>query len=169
VSGQTADPALSGLALAAIALAAALTIARRVLRVALGVILALLGAAVTAVTIPVIAAPVAAAASSVTATTGLSGRESINALVAGAAASGWPFAAVVLGISLAAIGMIVVATAKRWPGASRKFEVNSPQATVAGGAESNQTPVGAWDALTSGADPTSSTGTELTGRSRPAR
>lgn len=158
VSGQTAVPALSGLALASMALAAALTIARRTLRIVLGLILALLGAAVAALTIPVLVAPVAAAASSVTATTGLSGPASIEALVARSVASGWPFAAVILGISLAAVGVIVVVTAKRWPGASRKFEVNPSPAAGAASAESIESPVGTWDALTSGADPTSTSG-----------
>jgi uncharacterized membrane protein (TIGR02234 family) len=169
VTGQTADPALSGLALASLALAAALTIARRVLRVVLGVILALLGGALTAVTVPVLAAPVAAAASSITATTGVSGRASIEALVSSVATSGWPYAAVAFGVSLTAVGLIVVATAKRWPGASRKYDVGPPRGTGSRNTETNQSPVGTWDALTSGADPTSHPGGSLTGGSRPSR
>lgn len=156
-TGQTVASGLSGLAIAAMALAAALTIARRVLRVVLGVIEVGLGVAIAGEAIGAIAAPVAAGSASISASTGLSGSASVNELVLRTTSTIWPEVAVVAGISIVVAGVLIVVTASFWPGPTQKFErsTSTPPAADVGQPARTESPVGAWDALSSGADPTS--------------
>lgn len=150
VTGQAAAPGLSGLGLAGLALAGALTIAGRGLRVALGVIEFLLGVAVAVVAALALADPVAASASTVTDATAVAGPESIAALVESATASAWPWLAVVVGSLLALAGLAVVVTSGRWPGPTSKYEAGAADRT-----HPDEGAAGAWDALSEGRDPTS--------------
>ena len=146
VPGQSAAPALSSLALAALALSAALAIAGRVLRVVLGVVAAGIGALAIAAATTAMLDPVTASAGVVTDATALAGAETIRSLVVALAATGWPWLTVAGGALALAVGVLVVATAHRWPGPTRKYETTSD--TDGGGT------AGAWDALSGGSDPT---------------
>lgn len=149
VPGEAAAPGLSALGLACLALAGALTIAGRALRIILGVVETLIGAAVLASAITAITAPVTAASSTITAATAVSGSRSIAALVTSLSASGWPWLAVVAGALLGALGVAVVVLSGRWPGPTRKYDSAEPVAP-----DDTTTPVGAWDSLSGGSDPT---------------
>lgn len=146
VAGQAAAPVLSTLGIAVLALSAALTIAGPVLRRVLGVLQALIGAAVVSAATTALVDPIAASASTITAATAVAGHDSVTALVASAAASIWPWFAAVAGVLLLAVGIAVLITARRWPRASRKYDAERTADTSS---------AGAWDALSEGDDPTS--------------
>jgi len=61
----------------------------------------------------------------------------------------WPILALVAGALLIATGLLVVATARRWPGATRKY-----QTVRLAPADGARTSVDDWDALSGGDDPT---------------
>jgi protein-S-isoprenylcysteine O-methyltransferase Ste14 len=144
VPGQAAAPALSALGLAALALSAALSIAGRVLRVILGVVEGGIGVLVLVTAAAALGGPVAASASTVTDATAVSGADSVAALVDSVTASAWPWLALVLGALLALVGIAVLLTAPRWPGATRKYDA----------AHADEGTAGTWDALSEGRDPT---------------
>jgi hypothetical protein len=142
VSGGSAAPALAALALAALALAAALAIAGRVVRVVLGVIESAIGVIVVITSVGAMTDAIAASGSVISDATGVGGADSIAALVVSVGVSAWPVVAAAAGALLAAVGVAVVLTARRWPGTKRSYE--------AGGAGSENP----WDALSDGRDPT---------------
>ncbi|MCU1423158.1 MAG: hypothetical protein JWN36_2809 [Microbacteriaceae bacterium] len=144
VSGQSAAPALSALGLASLALFAALTIAGRAFRIALGVIEAGIGVLVAVTAVAALGDPVAASGSALTDATAVSGAESLAALVQSAAPTAWPSLAVAAGALAAVLGVLVVVTSGRWPGPTRKYE----------SARTDEGTAGAWDALSDGHDPT---------------
>ncbi|MDJ0335165.1 Trp biosynthesis-associated membrane protein [Salinibacterium sp. G-O1] len=149
VAGQAAAPGLSALGLACLALAGALAIAGKVLRIVLGVLETLIGIAVLVAAISAITAPIAASTSTITAATAVSGSQSVAAIVVTITATGWPWLALVAGILIAVLGVAVVALSPRWPGPTRKYE-----STEAGADDDTTTPIGAWDSLSGGSDPT---------------
>ena len=122
VPGSAAAPALSALGLAGIALAGALAIAGPIIRIVLGALEVLLGASVLWSALGALNDPVAAGASVVTTSTGVAGLGSIRELVTAGPASPWPAVTVVLGIAMMIAGIAVVATVRRWPAASRKYQ-----------------------------------------------
>ncbi len=146
VSGQSAAPAISALGLASLALVGALSIAGRGVRIALGIVEAAIGIALVATAIGALTGPVAASATVITAATAVSGPESLAALVTSIAVTPWPWVAVVAGVLTVADGIAVLVTGPRWPGPTRKYE--------AAASTDSGTPVGAWDSLSDGADPT---------------
>lgn len=146
ISGQVAAPALSALGLASLALAAALSIARPVLRAVLGAIEIAIGTLILVVALSAISSPVTASAAAVTDATGIGGAESIDALVASVATSGWPWLAVAAGLGCAAAGVTVLVSARRWPRPTARYDATTT--------DEAPTAVGAWDALSEGTDPT---------------
>lgn len=144
VDGQSAVPGLSGLGLAALALAGALAIAGHGTRIALGVVEVVLGAAVAVISALALADPVAASAPTVTDATAVAGAQSVAALVESSSASAWPWLAIVIGALLALTGLAVALTSHRWPGPVRKYEST----------RTDEGSAGAWDALSDGDDPT---------------
>ena len=151
IAGQVAVPALSALGLATLALNAALSIAGRVIRIVLGVLQVAIGAAIIATAVTALADPVAASARTVTDATGLSGAESIAALVASVTTTVWPVLTIVIGGIVALGGIAVVLTSRHWPGPTKRFETSPVEATPATGSDSK---AGAWDTLSGGGDPT---------------
>jgi hypothetical protein len=139
VAGDRAAPALTAFAFAGLAAAAALTIAGRVVRVVLGVLQAAIGAAVAVIAAAALADPVGAEV------TAVSGRASIAELVLAAVPTPFPYLAVIAGCAVAVTGLLVIVTASRWPGASRRYEADRDRSA---------SPAGDWDALTGGDDPT---------------
>ena len=146
VPGQAAAPALSALGLASLALVGALSIAGPRVRIALGVLESAIGALIVTVAAGALASPLVASAATITAATAVSGPDSIAELVASTGVGIWPVAAIVGGALTAAVGIAVLITGGRWPGPSAKYE--APAASETG------TPVGAWDSLSDGSDPT---------------
>lgn len=149
VTGETAAPALSALSLAGLALVAALAIAGPFFRFVLGVLESLLGVCIVWSALAAITDPVAAASPLITAATGISGSQSIAALVASATVTAWPFVALVGGALMIVLGIVIVVTARSWPGSSRKY-----QAVRFENADEPRSAVSDWDTLSDGDDPT---------------
>jgi uncharacterized membrane protein (TIGR02234 family) len=150
VSGQVAGGALSALALASLALIAALAIAGRFFRPVLGVLLALLGVCVIAVSAFAIGNPVVAATPAIMKATGVAGTRSIEQLVTAASMSAWPVVAIVLGVLMTLLGVAIAPTARSWPDSGRKYS----RSRMTAADPATQDPVEEWDALSEGDDPT---------------
>ncbi len=149
VTGDVAAGGLAALGLSGLALGAALAIAGPVFRVILGVLEVAIGGLVVLSASLALADPVRASLAAITGATGESGEDSARALVSGIAATPWPALALVLGVLLAALGILVIATSRRWPASSRKY-----QAVRLEQADGERSSVGDWDALSDGRDPT---------------
>jgi uncharacterized membrane protein (TIGR02234 family) len=155
VGGAVASPALAALALAGLALAGALAIAGPVIRLVLGLLALVLGGSVVLAAWLSFADPVAASSAAVAEATGVAGAESTAELVAGVAASAWPYAAIVGGLLIAAAGGIVLVTGRAWA-TSRRY---GGGATMAVDGTRDDVPasdraVDDWDGLSRGDDPT---------------
>lgn len=147
-SGETAAPALAAIALAGLALAAALSLAGPVFRVILGILQILVSATVLLMTGLAIADPLLASASVVTDATGVSGADSVTALVATVQLTAWPWIVLVLGALGVLLGVGILITNRQWPKSGRKYQaVRFEQST-------RESAVDDWDALSDGQDPT---------------
>jgi hypothetical protein len=145
--GQDAAPALSGIALAAVALTAALMIARPRLRTLLGIVQLALGALATAIVAPLVLSVDALQRASwpvVVEATGVAGGAA-SSLVQLFGQTAWPAVALAGSVFVAFAGLGVVLTARRWPATTSKYET---------AAASTDSSAGAWDALSEGDDPT---------------
>lgn len=147
VRGDVAAGALAPLALTGLALVAALALAGPVLRVLLGILGALLGVSVIAVTMLSISDPPQSVATAVGEHTGIAGLDSIRAIIDRVDQSVWPWVAVAAGILLILTGALIAVTGPRWPGSGRRYS-----RTRLTPVEGN--PVDDWDALSAGEDPT---------------
>ena len=168
IDGAIAAPALTALALSGFALAGALTIAGRLIRIVLGALEVLLGLSVFLAAFLAVNDPSQASAAAVTAATGIAGHESIQLSVLGTMITPWPFVAMGAAVVMAASGVAVILTSARWPGPARKYQavrfetVASPDGFVpvsplSGAAGTQPAPsdsVGDWDDLSRGEDPT---------------
>lgn len=154
VGGDVAASGLAPLALAVLAIVAALALAGRVFRMVFGVLEALLGVCVVVVALVSLGDPAGASAHAVTEVTGVSGADSVAALVATVVVSGWPALAIGAGAAIVIAGLLVAATASRWPVSGRRY--TRTQATRDGVAEAGAAsdPIAEWDALSEGDDPT---------------
>lgn len=150
VTGETAAPALAALGLAGLALVAALAIAGLAFRIVLGVLQVAIGASVGWSALSAIGDPVGASSPLVTETTGIAGGQSVNALVDAVAASPWPSVTVAVGALLILCGIFIVATSRRWPSATSRY-----QAARFDEADAPHSAVSDWDSLSDGSDPTS--------------
>jgi uncharacterized membrane protein (TIGR02234 family) len=148
VAGDMVAGGLPPLAFASFALVLALAIAGPFFRVVLGILEALLGVAVIAVTWFVLSDPVAAFAGDLAERTGDAGLEHLRELVTDIGTTGWPALAIVAGALMVVLGIAIAATGHRWPRSGRKYSRSrlEPAATA--------TPFDEWDALSEGADPT---------------
>lgn len=149
VTGEVAAPALTALALSGLALAGALAIAGVVFRVILGILQASLGGLILTSALMAVLDPIGASSRAITDATGVAGSESITVLVSSVTASGWPWATVILGLALIVLGLAIVATARRWPASSSKY-----QAVQLENEQGERSSIGDWDALSDGRDPT---------------
>jgi hypothetical protein len=151
VPGSVAAPALSALALAGIALAAALAIAGPVFRILLGALQVVLGGCIVLSASLALSNPVAAGARAVTDSTGVDGADSVAALVASTSSSVWPVVTLGLGVLAALLGVAVLGTFRRWPASSRRYSAVRFEDAPAGGRDAG---VSDWDSLSDGRDPT---------------
>jgi len=147
VTGEVAAAGLSALALAALVLVGAISIAGVFFRFVLGALQALIGVAVILSSTLALGNPIAASAPSISEATGITGAAPVVALVGSVSVTAWPWIALVAGVLqiVAAAGILI--TAKSWPGSSRRYQ--AARVTTEGGS-----PIEDWDALTSGGDPT---------------
>ncbi len=155
VTGATAAPALTALALAGLALAGALTIAGPVIRVILGLLEILLGLSVFLSAFLAVSNPALASSAAVTAATGIAGTKSILDGVVDETTTLWPFIALGAAVLMSVAGVGITVTAKRWPGPTARyqaarFEPAGSTDTAEGGAGN---PLGDWDELSRGRDP----------------
>lgn len=150
VAGSIAAPDLSALSLAGFALVAALAMSGPALRIVFGVLQLAIGGGVIASSVVAMASPIAASASAVTKATGVSGSAAVGGLVSSVDASAWPWVAVALGALTALIGVLTLATWRRWPGPTRRYEASQDARSPRAGG-----PVSDWDRLSGGDDPTS--------------
>lgn len=147
IPGAIAGGALLPLALASLTLVAALALAGPFFRVVLGVLDALLGVCVIAVCGWALGDPVRASLLSLSEATGISGVETLRAMVTSDPATVWPFVALVLGVLMVVTGLGIAVTARAWPTSGTKYSrtrAETPDGTA----------IHDWDALTGGADPT---------------
>jgi uncharacterized membrane protein (TIGR02234 family) len=163
IDGAIAAPALTALALSGFALAAALTIAGRLIRIVLGALQVLLGFSVFLAAFLAVQDPSQASAAAVTAATGIAGHESIQLSVLDTVIAPWPFVAMGAAVIMAAAGVAVIVTSGRWPGPTRKYQAVQFEAVASpDGAQLQAAPtepatsdsVGDWDDLSRGDDPT---------------
>ena len=143
-TGETVAPALSALALAGLALIAALALAGSFFRIVLAVLQGLLAAcALLSAVLPIID-PAATAAPAAIAVTGVT-----EQLGGSATLLPWPYLAVVVSVLLLLAAVAIIATSRRWPASSRKYQavrtvpVDGPRDRVTD-----------WDSMTKGDDPT---------------
>lgn len=147
VPGSVAGGALLPLALASLALVAALALAGPFFRVVLGVLDALLGVCVVAVSVWALSDPVRASLPILIDSTGISGEGTLLGMVASAPATPWPFVALALGVVVILTGIAVAVTSRAWPTSGAKY--SRTRAETADG-----TAIHDWDALSDGDDPT---------------
>lgn len=121
VSGEVAAPALSALALAGLALTAALAIAGVLFRYILAVLNILLGVCIALSAFLALQDGVRASEPAVTQVTGIAGHESVRTIVSSATPTAWPIVTLVLGVGFVLIGVLVFATARRWPSSSKRY------------------------------------------------
>ena len=145
VPGSVAVPALAPVGIVLLALAVALTIAGRIARIVLGVVLVLLGASVAALALPSALDPSAGTRGAVITAEGVT---DVGPTVLAVTGTAWPTAAVVFGVLAAALGLLVVVRGRRWPVGGRRYSAATTQAPI------STDPIDEWDALTRGADPT---------------
>ncbi|PJJ72266.1 tryptophan-associated transmembrane protein [Diaminobutyricimonas aerilata] len=147
VAGDQAAPALAAFGLAGLALVAALALAGPFFRFVLGALQAVLAGCVLLSAGLALGAPVRTVAGAVTEQTGVAGTDAVLSLIASVQPTAWPAVTIAVGILGVLAGLAVAATARRWPGQTRRFSRM----------ESADAPRGAvddWDALTGGDDPT---------------
>ena len=157
VSGDLAAGAVSALALTCLVLNGALTIAGPVFRVVFGALEALIGATLVVVSSLALGSPVTASAAPLSDATGVSGNDSLAALVASVSVTAWPWVSVSAGVLLVALGVAVLASAARWPGSGRKYgavRMQTLDGVTVDGMSIDASNIDDWDALTRGDDPT---------------
>jgi uncharacterized membrane protein (TIGR02234 family) len=133
------------------ALVLAVLLAGPVFRIVLGVLQVLVGGCLAAAAAIGLGDPLRAAGPVLAEATGLTG-PAARALVQSTATTAWPAIAVAAGVALALLGVLLAVGAPRWPRATRRFERSrmAPADGEAGPAD----PIGEWDALSKGEDPT---------------
>jgi hypothetical protein len=149
VAGTVAAPALAALSLCGLALAAALSIAGPVFRLILGLIQLVLAFTIILTTVLSLVRPDQPSESLVSTATGVAGSASIAALIKSVAFTPWGVIAIVFGAIAFILGLWLLATFRRWPVASRKYQAVRFETT-----DGPRDAVVDWDALSGGDDPT---------------
>ncbi len=146
-SGQDLNASLSPVAIAALAL----TIAGKIFRRVLGVLIAALGAGAIAVAVGVLADPVGAAAGRIAEITAISGADQQD-LVQSSALSVWPLVTAVAGGALVVFGLLVVIVSGGWGAAGRKYESRT-DAELPERAAAEPDRISDWERQSDGEDP----------------
>ncbi|HEY9497899.1 MAG TPA: Trp biosynthesis-associated membrane protein [Terrimesophilobacter sp.] len=148
--GSVGAPAVSALALACLAGIGAMAISGPFFRAVLAVLQLVIGACIVLSAALALSSPVSAVLSLVTEATGVAGTGPAAELIDSVAATVWPWASLLSGALLAALGIVILATGRRWPGSSRKYQPVRLEE-----AEGSDSAVSDWDSLSGGSDPTS--------------
>jgi uncharacterized membrane protein (TIGR02234 family) len=146
VLGSDASRSLAALALAIFAMVAALSLSSIIVRRLLGVLAAVVGGIIVAVAQSALADPLRASQALITDATGISGSESVRALVDAVEISPWPVPAIIAGALIVVLGLFATLSAHRWPVATKKYD----RATTVVADD----PASQWDAQSRGIDPT---------------
>jgi len=147
VLGDTAAPAVSALALSGVVLVGALAIAGPVFRVILGILGSLIGFTIGFSAVLALLEPATASRALITEATGIAGNDAVTSEVTDVAVLPWGWVAVVAGVLLVIVGVLIAASARRWPGSTRRY--NAVTVTREDG-----NPIDDWDSLSEGRDPT---------------
>lgn len=149
LSGQEASPVITAMALVTIAAGAALSIARRVGRWVIGVLVILAGATLGAVTISIQSNPGAAVAQKIAETTGTTGATQLAPVVE---VSVLPWLTVLGGLIAVIGGLLTLVAGGRWiVGKTKKYDVAGPAVPDRDGRLDE---IDTWDELSRGEDPT---------------
>jgi hypothetical protein len=150
VPGAVAGGALLPLALASLALVAALGLAGPFFRVVLGVLDALLGVCVVAVSVWALSDPVRASLPVLVDATGFTADEqAFLDEIASTVTLPWPFVGMAGGVLMILTGIAIAVTSRAWPTSGAKYSrtrLETPDGTA----------IHDWDALSEGDDPTTS-------------
>jgi hypothetical protein len=150
VPGAVAGGALLPLALASLALVAALGLAGPFFRVVLGVLDALLGVCVVAVSVWALSDPVRASLPVLVDATGFTADEqAFLDEIASTVTFPWPFVGMAGGVLMILTGIAIAVTSRAWPTSGAKYSrtrLETPDGTA----------IHDWDALSEGDDPTTS-------------
>lgn len=155
LSGQQVNASLTPLAVAALAAALALTIAGPILRRLLGVIVALLGIGIVAITLTAFSDWYSAVAGRLAEATGLSG-DVQSELVTHFATTPYVVVAIAAGVVLGIAGLAITLMSGAWRSGGRKYQKSSdgsPSSRVAS-EDGNHDRISEWDELSVGHDPT---------------
>jgi len=144
VAGSAAAPSLAPLGIVALALGIALTIAGRVARIVLGVVLVLLGAGIVAAALPNVLSDAAGTSGAIITATGVS---QVDGFVTARSGTVWPEVAIVAGVVALLLGLVVVIRGHHWSTGGRRYRADLPTTR-------STDPISEWDALTKGSDPT---------------
>ncbi|WP_243225673.1 Trp biosynthesis-associated membrane protein [Microbacterium sp. CIAB417] len=151
VTGAQAQPLLTPLSLAVLALAAVLAIVGPVLRHILaalgGLIAVLLGWSTLDL---LLTTPLSAVSSTVTEVTGLAGESAIADLVDAVTPTAWPAVALGGWVLLLVVAVFALFTARGWRSGGRRFRTDAPGSTSEGPVDA----IDSWDELSRGTDPT---------------
>ncbi|SJM53584.1 Trp biosynthesis-associated membrane protein [Gulosibacter sp. 10] len=152
------DPALAVMAfsLAGLAAIAALAIAGRGFRVVIGALSAVLGIGIAVAAGYAASEPAVGFVGPVRELSGITDAEGIGEIIAQGTMSDtvWPFVALAAGAVQAALGVLVVVTARRWPESARRYRRAALAPEGEARASTASDPVSQWDALSVGDDPT---------------
>lgn len=145
ITGASASPAVLALALVGLAAGLALLLTSRLVRILTGAVLILAGLGAAAAAIAVLARPTTAATSGVLEATSIIGRD------ISARTTPWPVLAIAPAVAIAACGALALLRGAAWDRSAARF---ARAGTPARAVDPQQNPAAAWDALTSGEDPT---------------
>ncbi|QIM16416.1 Trp biosynthesis-associated membrane protein [Leucobacter insecticola] len=155
-TGHEINSALSPVSIAIVAAALALTIAGPVFRRVLGVLVALLGAGLVALTWAVLASPIGSVAGKITELTGLTGGGGGDGVivtwsqVTWSQVSPWAYTSLIAGLVAVLLGAAVVILGGKWGTAGRKYDA---ERKLRANTESKPDRISDWDLLSDGDDP----------------
>jgi len=162
IRGESAAPALLPLALAILALAAVLAIAGHWLRLVAAVLVGILGAVVVVASIVSLSDPTGAIERAISERTGLTGDSALER-VTSAGFTLWPIVAIAGGALLVALGIVIGFASRHWTHTERRYGRPAPRAGAdvtpetpgsVADPDARVDPIGSWDALSDGDDPT---------------
>jgi uncharacterized membrane protein (TIGR02234 family) len=156
VTGQQVNQSLSPIAIASLAAALALTIAGKAFRRVLGVLVALLGAGITSISVIALRNPSGAAAGRLAEATGIMGPSQLE-LVTNSMVSSVIAVTLGAGIALVVLGVLVLLLGGRWKAAGRKYEVAADDREVSAPRQIDAEPdrISDWETMSAGGDPSS--------------
>ena len=162
IPGTVAVPAQAAFGLATLALVAALALAGPGFRILFGLLSIVLAGCVMLGAFLALGDPVLAGSSVVSEHTAVSGTEAVAELVGAVTITWVPAASIASAVLGVLVGLGILVTAGRWPGAQRRYDTGTALRDEYGN------PVD-WDALSRGVDPTDDEPSQGDGGPAPSR